>query len=369
MLSKDRPTRVLFCSYAFHPGIGGIETVALLLAEKFVARGLDVQVITNVSSCDDKRDSSYRISYPCVVHRRPGFWELLRLVLWSDLVFHCNISLNYAWPLLLVPRPLAVASHTPIDATVERSGLKRWLKRTVLRWATAISVSEFLAGSFGTRSTVIANPLRRKIFCLDAGVIREKPLLFVGRLTRAKGADLLLEALAVLRARGLVVPVTIVGGGLDEALLRSQVTSLELAGQVEFRGPLGPHEVARLMQSHEVLVVPSRPWPAEALPMVPIEGIACGCVPVVAGQGGLPESVGRCGVVFESESAVALADALELVLGDSELRDQLRRPAAEFLRRFEEEAIVDRYLEVFAAAMPAKELSYGVDWEGEKTLV
>jgi glycosyltransferase involved in cell wall biosynthesis len=187
----------LFCSYAFHPSIGGIETVALLLAEQFVARGLEIQVVTNIPA---GAGGEGKYAYP--VHRRPSRGELLRLVRWSDLVFHCNISLNYVWPLLLAPRPLVIASHTPIDATIEKSGLKRWLKFVVLRRASAISVSKYLASTIPAPSRVIYNPLRAGTFFRDPSVVRDKQLLFVGRLTAAKGVDVLLRALGDTEGEG-----------------------------------------------------------------------------------------------------------------------------------------------------------------------
>jgi glycosyltransferase involved in cell wall biosynthesis len=62
------------------------------------------------------------------------------------------------------------------------------------------------------------------------------------------------------------------------------------------------------MQTHEVLVVPSR---MEPMGMVVAEGLACGCRMVVSNQGGMPEVGGSFCHYFESGNAAALADALE----------------------------------------------------------
>jgi glycogen(starch) synthase len=354
MATGDKPTRILFCSYAFHPSIGGIEATSLFLIEQLIKRGLDVEVVTNSPAKDG---DNFEYGYP--VHRRPDRKFLLELVRRSDLIFHNNISINYAWPLLLVRRPLVIASHTPIDATIEKSAMKRWLKFRLMRAASGcVSVSKYLAGTFPVPSRVIYNALRRSIFNRDAAIVRDQQLLFVGRLVEAKGVDVLLQALKLMKAKGLVPQVTLIGGGPEEQRLKAMAADAGIESQLHWAGPMKPAEIARAMNQHEVLVVPSRRKPAEALPLVPIEGIACGAVPVVAEQGGLPESTGPCGVTFECENPQALANALEKVLGDAGLRDGLRKLAPEFLKTFAEETVAAQYLEVFAAAMPGGRLIY-----------
>jgi glycogen(starch) synthase len=353
MKNVGRPTRILFCSYAFHPSIGGIETMSSFLVEHLIRRGLDVEVVTNSPEIP-----GIKTAYGCPVIRRPGRKELLSLFRRSDLVFQNNISLNYLWPLLLAPRPLVIANHTPIDATVEKSAIKRRLKFLILRFASTISVSRFLASTFPTPSRVIYNALRADIFHLDAQVERNRHLVFVGRLSDAKGIDILLHALSLLRQKGLKPGLTIIGGGAEEQKLKALATNLGLDGQTDFIGLRQGPEIAHILNQHQILVVPSRRKPAEALGIVAMEGIACGAVPVVAAQGGLPEAIGPCGLTFECENPQSLADTLERVLASAELREQLRVPAADFLQKFDAEAVVDQYIDVFSAAMPGGKLIY-----------
>ena len=354
MMVSGEPAKVLLCSYAFHPSIGGIETVSLLLAEQWTRRGIEVVVVTN--SADDA-DPNHEYGYP--VYRRPDRKKLLELFRWSDLVYQNNIALNYLWPLLLVPRPLVITNQTPIDATIEKSAVKRWLKVQAMRLATCTSCSQYLADTFPVASKVVYNPLRDKIFYLDERVERTLDLAFVGRLSDSKGVDTLLLALKVMKEKGATPGLMIIGGGGEERKLKALCTELGLDAQVTWTGPKQGPEIARLLNQHQVLVVPSRRKPAEALGIVAMEGIACGCVPVVSEQGGLPEAVGPCGVTFECENSAALAGALERVLGDAALRAELRRPAEEFLRRFDEDLIVDQYLEIFAGALPREKMRLG----------
>ena len=353
MKTFPRPTRILLCSYAFHPSIGGIETTSIFLAEHFIRRGLDVEVVTN---SPDHEGDTYDYGYP--VHRRPSLKDLLRIVRRCDLVYQNNISLNYLWPLLLAPKPIVITNQTPIDDTIEKSVLKRWLKIQVMRFASCTSCSQYLADTFPVPSRVIYNPLREKIFHLDPQITRTRDLVFVGRLSDSKGVDTLLHALALLGTKNLRPGLTIIGGGAEQHKLETLTIDLGLEGQAEFIGTRQGPEIARLLNQHQILVVPSRRKPAEALGIVAMEGIACGAVPVVSAQGGLPEAIGPCGLTFECENSQSLADALEKLLANAELREQLRRPAKDFLRAFAEETIVDQYIDVFSAAIPSGKLTY-----------
>jgi glycosyltransferase involved in cell wall biosynthesis len=325
----------------------------MFLAEHLTRRGLDVTVVTHSPNNRGNKDDGY--GFP--VHRRPGRSDLLRFVQESDLVYQNNISVNYLWPLLVVRRPLVITHQTPIDDTIEKSALKRWMKMRAMRMASCTSCSQYLADTFSVPSRVIYNPLR-SIFKLDKDVERNKDLAFVGRLSDSKGIDVLLRALSLLKAKGVRPSLTIIGGGPKETDLKALGTELRLDEQVLWAGPKQGPEIAQMLNQHQILVVPSRRKPAEALGIVAMEGIACGAIPVAAEQGGLPEAIGPCGLTFTCEDAQSLADALERLLQDAALRDQLRAPAQTFLHRFSEETILEQYLEVFASALPGGKLTY-----------
>ena len=344
----QKQPRILLCSWAFSPSIGGIETSSQFLAEQMHRHGLHVEVVTQTPD----NDASVRVPFP--VHRRPSRGQLLCLVRQADLVYQNNISLNTLWPLLLAPRPLIVASHTPIDSTIERSRLKRSLKFLAMRAATTcISCSRFLADTFPVPSRVIPNPYRSHIFHLpDPALPRTGELIFVGRLVRAKGLDILLQALALLRSQSVTPSLTVIGGGAEQQSLQSLAASLGLATQVRFLGPLPPEAIARHLQQHRIFVAPSRRQPAEAFGIVALEAIACGAVPVVADRCGLPEAVGPCGLPFATENPAALAEALASLLADPERESALRARAAAHLPQFEEAAVFGQHLEVLRQALP-----------------
>ncbi len=126
-----------------------------------------------------------------------------------------------------------------------------------------------------------------------ASVVRhpsETPLIaFLGRLTREKGCDVLIEAVGVMGREGIRPRVVLAGHGSrqDVARLRRVAELAGVADLCEFPGQLDTSAICELFGRATALVVPST-W-AEPYGMVVIEG-ALARVPLVASRvGGIPE--------------------------------------------------------------------------------
>jgi len=337
--------KLVILSYAFAPSIGGIETVSRSLARTFARRGYEVVVVTDTPGADIEPDEPYRVV------RRPYARALADEIRTADLVLQSNISLRLAWPLwVLYPRkPFVLVLHGPIARPNGRVAWQDRLKRVLLRRAHHLSVSRYLADTIRPGSGVIRNPYDNAIFRRLSEVDRDGDLLFVGRLVTAKGADVLLRALPdVIEVRPRTT-LSIVGSGPEESALRKLAESLGVERIVCFHGSKQGQDLAEIMNRHKILVVPSRSAPPEALPVVPVEGIACGCVPVASRMGGLPESVGDAGALFEEGNAKELAKLLLRLLDSPELLDCYRALAGRHLRQFHPEAVADEYESHFAA--------------------
>lgn len=145
--------------------------------------------------------------------------------------------------------------------------------------------------------------------------------LVAGRLTREKGIDLALEAARRLPTH----PLTICGGGPEEATLRRQAQTL---GNVTFAGHLPQAELARRIRAARVVVVPSR-W-HENFPYAVLEAQAEGRAVVAAAVGGVPEQIrpGQDGVLVPPDDPVALAHAVGALLDDPAGAQRLGQAAA-----------------------------------------
>ena len=309
--------RIVIHSPAFYPMIGGLEAFVAMLAGGLNERGHEVVVL-----CQSEMEADKPEPFPFRVVRRPSFLEMVRWMSWSEVVVHAQISLKGLLPWLVARRPLLVSHHTWLR---ENGGAPlTWqtrLKRLMCRLAVNVTCSSAIGRDLELPYKVMPNPYDDALFKERPDVARSRDLLFVGRLVSDKGADLLLEAVAHLATTGVRLTTTITGSGPEEDALKSQVSALGLTEQVRFTGSLRGEAVARMMNEHRVLVVPSR-W-EEPFGIVALEGLASGCNVVVSDGGGLGEAVGPCGLLFHRNSAVALREALLMSL-QMNLSPQLR---------------------------------------------
>lgn len=331
--------KILIAAHVFSPMVGGIESVTLDLALAFVNQGHEVQVITPTPSDNPKDDHGLKVI------RGPGKSALLRAIRWCDVYFQSNISLQTAWPLLFIRRPWVVCTHTWIRKPDGSVKFAERMKRFLLRFATNIYISKAIGEHVGHKGNIVPNPYNAGIFRLIPGIARERSMVFLGRLVSDKGCDLLIESLAILRDAGCSTPLTIIGSGSEEEALKKSVAEKHLGGLVNFVGILKGDALAKELNRHEVIVVPSR-W-EEPFGMVALEGIACGCLAVGSDRGGLPDAIGPCGVTFKSGNPTDLARALREVFENRDVAQKSQKAMAGHLNNHRAEVTAARYVEIF----------------------
>ncbi len=151
-------------------------------------------------------------------------------------------------------------------------------------------------------------------------------VLHVGSISRKKNLLTLLRAFSRLRRRGLSVQLVLTGRvyqkGRDRALLEF-LASHEFARDVIFTGPVPEEDLPGLYRAASVVAFPSL---HEGFGIVPVEAMACG-TPVVSSRGGaLAEVVSTGGwLLRDARDDTELADALEAILCDDDLRRDLIR--------------------------------------------
>jgi glycosyltransferase involved in cell wall biosynthesis len=146
-------------------------------------------------------------------------------------------------------------------------------------------------------------------------------ILYVGRLSSEKGPDILIEAVGLMRTANLPrIRVLMAGAGPEVHNLTEQVTSMNLQDRVRFLGQT--RNVAELLAAADVVVVPSR---VECFGLSLVEAMSAGCAVVATKVGGMQEIVidGQSGLLAEPECPAMLAEKLELLVGDSELRHRM----------------------------------------------
>jgi len=152
-------------------------------------------------------------------------------------------------------------------------------------------------------------------------------LLSVARLTRHKGIDIALQALARLKGRYPALRYAVVGAGEEQAALAAEARELGVADRVRFLTDVPDRDLPALYNCSELYLGVSRMMEqrVEGFGISLAEASACG-VPVIAGRsGGIPAAVrdGDTGLLVEAERPDAVAEAVARLLDDPALRARL----------------------------------------------
>jgi len=172
-----------------------------------------------------------------------------------------------------------------------------------------------------------------------------KTVVSVGRLSREKGFDLLLEAWAEAAPSRPDWRLRIYGSGEAEASLRAYCTELGLDDSVEFAGQT--QDVPGALREGSVFAQASR---AEGFPLTLLEAMSCG-LPCVAFDcaPGVHEIVTdeEDGLLARPGSTMELARKLGRLMDDQALRDEMGERARKSVQRFAPDVVVSRWEELF----------------------
>lgn len=272
------------------------------------------------------------------------------------------------------PAAAAFAVHRltgiPYSFTAHGSDLHRdqhMLVEKVAEAAFVVAISEYnkrmivevCGGRYADKVDVLHCGADTKVFLprleptpCDRG---EGPLqiLCIGTLHEVKGQVYLLDACRLLKERGVDFRCHFVGDGPDRAALVKHAAQIGVADRVEFHGHLTRPDVAKRLHSADVLVtpsVPSRDGRREGIPVVLMEAMGCGLPVVASDLSGIPELVedGVSGYLVAPRDVQGLADAVERLSADAELRQRLGRAGRtqvfrNFNLRVNAAALVERF--------------------------
>jgi glycosyltransferase involved in cell wall biosynthesis len=142
--------------------------------------------------------------------------------------------------------------------------------------------------------------------------------------------------------------LTIIGDGSEMERLKELTIYYKLSHQVRFLGFLTGEAISKELNNHRFLLVPSR-W-EEPFGLVALEGMACGCIPIVSDGGGLPDAVGTAGIVFERNSISSLVQTTIQLLENQQQQTKLLELATTHLSLYTEKKVSQRYFDVILKA-------------------
>ena len=152
-------------------------------------------------------------------------------------------------------------------------------------------------------------------------------MVFVGRLSEAKGVFDLLSAISILKDAGLRVTADLIGTGQtdeEDRLVRSEAQAKGLEDAICFHGMKTGAEKQAILSGADLFVLPSH---MEIFPVSILEAFACGLPVVSTSVGAIPEIVadGKNGILVNVGDVQALASAMRKILKDKPLRMRMGR--------------------------------------------
>jgi len=160
---------------------------------------------------------------------------------------------------------------------------------------------------------------------------KEYNLLSVGSLEQMyKAPDVVLQALALLKTRGVNCKLTWLGEGKHKEAMRKLASTLHISNDVIFKGNVSRDEVDETLRNADLFLLVSR---TEGLPRALIEAMAMGLPCIGTQVGGIPELLDEQ-VLIPVDDSQALTDKIEFLLNHIEAIDKQASRNYEFAKKY-----------------------------------
>ena len=188
----------------------------------------------------------------------------------------------------------------------------------------------------------------------DKGIFRnkygiksnEKIVLFLARIHKIKGVDLLVEAFSDLMSKMEGITLVIAGpdGGFLSTL-KEQIENLKIGERILFTGPLYGMDKLEAYVDADVYILPSV---YETFPMTVLEACACGTPMIITDRCGIADIVdGNIGYVVEYDK-FQLAEAIIKILKDEVLRKRFgENGRSVMINKFDWTKIINNLEEIY----------------------
>lgn len=180
----------------------------------------------------------------------------------------------------------------------------------------------------------------------------------VARLYVTKGLTYLVDAAALVKKNHPEVEFKVYGDGDLRVELLAKAARLGLDGEEIFPGVFTSRdELTRIMENTDIYLMSSV---LEGQPLAVVEAMAYGCPIVTTNVGGIPELIqnGVNGLLCPPEDSECLAEKIELLIANPDLRECLGRAAREYYEQspFEAKSVSDHFTAVYDAVLEERKM-------------
>ncbi len=353
---------------------GAVEKVHLLLAGAYRAAGHEVTIISRRYRdlpAAEVVDGIRHIRIPSVDRSRwlaaNLVWDLLYALRASAALALADVTItNSVFLPLVLPRRKAGRIYVQLGRYPKYQVLFYWRADRLQAVSRAVAEGVVRQAPWLARKvTVIGYAIPDAYFRPPARPERGKTVLFVGRIAREKGVELLVKAFVLLQQQGspfdgwnlrIVGPHEISQGGDGlEYLNRLRAFADALGPHCTFVGPV--FEEAALLREYQaasIFVYPSLAESGEALGLAPLEAMAAGCAAIVSNLRCFDDYLedGTSGLKFDHRSddpPAGLAAQLARLMTEPGLLQRVAEGGHRAASGFQTAAIAARMLNDFAA--------------------
>lgn len=367
------------------PANGGSAVVPLNIAKEQARRNHQVTILTSnfqfsqeiINSMDGVNIESFELSTPFrSIYYTPKMRDWLELHGREYDLIHLHNFRSYQS--IIVNKfakengiPYILHAHGSAEIVGGKNTFKKvfdmlWGRKIIIEASAYIAVSMMEVehyvklGAISSKVHIIPNALSASgneikpvygMFRKELGIgANDKLIIFVGRLNKIKGIDVLIKAFSQLHHEKMDLTLAIIGPDDGEGSnLKKMVKSLGLENRVYFVGFV--KDPASAYTDADILVYPSR---YEIFGLVPFEAILYGtpvAVSLETGCGSMISAIG-CGLTFPSGDELALADSIRFILNHpSEVNQMVRRGNTFILEKLTPEKVIVQMEDVYCTVV------------------
>lgn len=266
-----------------------------------------------------------------------------------------------------IPLVIRLHGYPGIQYGFNKSPINSWIKN-IFTWAILrsqaknaeliTSVSDFYAGLVGKKWNLITKKIKTIPIGIDFSIFKnyssermKHTMIFVGRLSEAKGIKVLEDALPKIIEKFPDTQLYLAGHDLkitDQKITFSQYFIEKFRSiKITYLGSLSPKDLTRYYNMMTLCVCPSL---YESGGTVAIEAMTCGCPVIVTKQGGFIENIidNETGLMVPVGDSNALANAVIRIFNSMELREKLSSNALKYVKgRFSLDTMVESTIEAY----------------------